>query len=608
MNRWLPLVVALGLAGLARWAIATRALPAAEADTLAASALFADALAHDGPTTGRLRAAFRPDPKQPRVAQLKGGRAWRAVGSSPPLPRWVGGLGVSVVGGETVLEGARWGAALAVALALALLVWAARSAGGAALSWAGLLTLAALPGTLQAATAAGYGAAGVLASAALLAAVRWLRVRPGLASGLAAGAALGLGWGVHPGAFALTLPVFVVLALAGRPTEDQPEEAPGSLGDEPGQDVGGPVAGTLALPWVPVTGLAIPVVALVVLVATWPALWSHTSKGLVAWATDTWRLAAPPQAVAGVVFDQLHGRAPQAWSALYQWTTWTPLPLLAAWVVGLGATVRAGRRGWWFPVLALATLLIVAGINGGLFGFRNDLLPMTLPFTAATAALGAAAVARWLGARLGGRRGAPRGAWSSAASWGLVAAVGLGPILYEQATTGYVPRGGPNGAEAALPAPLSVLRAIADADPKATVAVAGGGTSWRRSFEILWEDVGVSLNLRPLRSARWLVAVDDPAVPGVAEARAEVEGRPPELRSVAGGVPFVAYDRGLNPPRPARPRAHSPSKPPKKPSAKPHARPRAPRPPRRVLKARGRGSKGAARPSRLAPGKKDPRR
>ncbi len=301
---FLAVVTLLGVQPLAK------DLDASEIHALAGGVHLADHLTRDGdtPLQERLARGFEPPPKGPKVNLLRDKHAWRLRVASAPLARWVTAIGVLTVPGEgNNLSRARWAAAVALALAVLLVaIWASGtgppSAFRAVVAGATLLLA---PGAILAGTAAGAGSTAALVMALhLLAAARLIRHGRGT---LLAGLTLSLLLAVHPLALFLLVPLFVAVAIARRPTAEAPPAPPGHA----------------PLPPVPLGLLALPVVAVAGLLLLWPILWSDTGRHLGGWLTSTMWYPTADHVVAGTFFDQTMGRAPQAWSATWQWAGWT---------------------------------------------------------------------------------------------------------------------------------------------------------------------------------------------------------------------------------------------------------------------------------------------
>ncbi|MGM0576762.1 MAG: hypothetical protein ACQEXJ_13615 [Myxococcota bacterium] len=521
MRPWHGLLLAALVAGVLAVAPVPRVVQAAEVDALAAGARLATSLTRSGDAglRPRLEEGFWAGDEHPHRAALRGEKAWRVDVAVPPVPRWVSAAAI-MVGPERArdLGRARWAAALTLALAGVLLGsvlarWAGASGTAASVGWGvlGVALVIVLPGALDAGTTAGAAATGALASALLLVTLdRLVRLRKGA---LAVGLAWGLALGVHPGALFLLVPVFAAVAVAWRPEEAPPRDP-----------------GLARLPTVPVLLLAAPVVGVLLLVAAWPTLWEETGERLAAWLTNAWWLVAPRQDVAGQVFDQPGGRAPQAWTALVQWAAWTPIPVLLAWAAGLVETVRRGRDGAWSPILLLATLLVVGGMDGGLFGARLTLWPWLWAPTALTAGIGVAAMARALTGRATLRPRLAAGALGGA----IVAAAVIGGTLLGGPPTGV-------GATARVPIPLAELREMARVTPGAPIHVASGTPGYGHGIEVLRRHAGLDLRWAGEGDPVWIIVLDDGSGVSRGLLKGRLAGREPTWRDRVAGVPMEAH-------------------------------------------------------------------
>lgn len=465
LARWLVLGLALFASlRLAVPALGTfpRTLTAEESDTLLGGHRLVDLLTArpDDPRLPgpglktRLKAGFETTATNPRLRGLEDKPPRRAA-LEAPVPRYLAALGVGLLpttASATNLERAQTASALAMtATVLVLLVGFRRRS--ALFRVALAVTLLTLPGALDAALSAGYGASAALVMALALVTLERL-VATGRGS-LGLGLLLGLALGIHPFAIALTIPIFIAWALrpgAGTSVDPSP----------------GPTPGQLVLPSAPVLLYLVPVLALVVLVALWPALWNETGKRLGAWLLDLGSTRSAPQDVLEQTFDQATSRAPQAFTALLQWLAWTPLPVLGLWLVGFAGAVRDGRHALWSPILFVATLLFAGALDGGLFGARLSLLPLLWVPTALTAADGAARAALALERRLAS---CPRPRWlaartSTARAALLGVAVLIAPVLQAaRGTTLGLAR--QTGSEARVPVPLALLREAVTLDGRA---------------------------------------------------------------------------------------------------------------------------------------------
>ncbi len=539
------LVVALVVGFALPSTVAVMELSLPEADALAAGSQLAAGLSAEGALKGRLKEGFRGVPRHPRVRALKRHPAM-ARSVEPPLPRWLTGLAIAKIGrGADAsewndLDRSRFAAAFALGVALAmvfaLVALLAVTRGSRAVSTNRSLTALAsgglavvvalsLPGVVEAGTAAGYAATLALASAALV----WGTVHAARGgSGLWAGGAWGLSLACHPGALFLIVPVMAAIAIGRR--------APQATGRPVGSPAE-PAPGHLSLPTVALTALGVPLVGALTLVALWPSLWSETTTGLATWLSDLYRVVEPSQVVAGFGFGQLDNKPPSGWAALVQFVGWVPLPLLLAWFVGVIAAVKKGANGLWAPILIVVTILLVGAGAGGLFAGRMSLLPLLWPPVALTAVVGIGGLIELL---VSLRPSLPR----AAAGIVIIAAITLTSAVVT--VGGFYPLGGPNGSDALQPLPVEMLEAIAEDTPEATVAVVGGGASWRRTIEIMTLHGGLQIKaLDDASQADWVVMVDEPTV--VAASRTNVfkdlPQSEPVYRGSAGGLGFKAYQR-----------------------------------------------------------------
>lgn len=462
-----------------------RALTADEVDTLRGGHRLVDLMttpAHDprlqsSSIKGRLVAGFAPAADNPR-APLVGDSPTRRAVLEAPLPRWLAALGIGVLpvtDAMTNLERAASASALATSLALAILLWTFRRRGPAFLVG---LTLAyvTLPPIWEAAASAGYAASALLAGALFVAALERLLAtgRGALTVGLAAGLALA----VHPLAISLAVAVFVAWALVHRGERDR------RAGD-----------GTLALPAAPLTLFLVPLVALVALVAVWPSLWVGTGKRLGAWLIDFGTLPHATHTVLGVTYDQTH-RAAQAFTAVYQWAVWTPLPILGLWAVGLVGAIRRGRTRALVPVVVLGSLLIAASLDSSLFGARLSLLPLVLVPTVITAASGFEALVA-------------RGDLVRTRQLALAAAVFAIPAVQvvRGSTFGLARQ---SGAELRRAMPVALLEESASREPHAKIAAMPDPEAWAPALEAAREDLELELEPTPPDEAGWLIVAHAP--------------------------------------------------------------------------------------------------
>lgn len=461
-----------------------RTLTAEEADAFLGAKLLVERLHDPEPPDdrlkARLRAGFETTPTQPRLAELPPDKTAQRAALEAPVPRWLGALGLGVLPAASNADNlarVATASALAMALALALLAFSLRARG--AVFVVGLLgLLLGSPGFIDAAAAAGHGAASVLAMTLFLLALERLLVTGGVAIHLGLAAALGLLLGLHPGTLALVVAMFVAWAIRHR--ADAPQAPPDATD------------GTLRLPRVPVLLLMVPVIALLVLIAIWPALWSETGKRLGAWLLDFGSTRAAPHEVLGVVFDQASGRSAQAFTAVMQWAAFTPLPILALWLVGFAHTLRAGRAGPWVPVLSLSTLLAVGALDGGLFGARESLLPLLWVPTAITAAHGLVAAIAFVEDHLVRH---PRRAWPAAprARAALLVSAALIVPLMQSAKGTTLGMARQTGAELRVPVPLALVAQAASERPFAVIAALPRPEQALPALEVAREGLGLDV-------------------------------------------------------------------------------------------------------------------
>ena len=489
MPQNLPITIAALLALSLALAVATsdRALPAQEIDALAGGGTLVDAVFdEERPAKTRLKAGFFVDRTHPRSADFKGRRAWGRQLVDAPLPRWSAALAIlAAPSGLSDRRAAQAFSALLMALT-ALLMFT--YLGGGAHGLMGALATLASAAALDAAGGAGAGAISALAMAALLMASRALLSK-------ARGAIpLGLAWGLlfacHPGALFLVVPIFSAVAIAWTHQEGH-----------------APSTAALRLPAIPWTLLITPIIALGLLIALWPTLWSDTSRGLSLWLTDTWWAMAPEQTVLGERYHQASGRAPAAYVATLQWLSLTPWPILLAWIAGLVQTLRAGRRGLWTPVLMLVTVLLVGGLDGGLFGGRKSLMPWLWVCTAPTAALGLSL--------LGGRLGPSVAALS--VLWALM-----------------IPPSADLGMQARSPSPVAQLEAISERAEGARVHVAKGSSAARYAIETLAWRADLKVQWAEATQADWVIVLDPEGIGSPQASDWWSEQRPEWQRQVGG--------------------------------------------------------------------------
>jgi hypothetical protein len=194
---------------------------------------------------------------------------------------------------------------------------------------------------------------------------------------------LGLVWGLaillHPALIALGVPIF---ALGARAYARDKPAAPGRAGDE-------------ALPSVPLSLLASPVVALATVLALWTGLGPGAGGALghLASSVDAlWRSIQSPTEAAGHLFDQSLALAPSPGPAI--WEVLGSLPILVVALALVGLLVRGpdgGRR-------VGGGLLLTVMLAGALDGDLTILAAYLVPLVAALALRGlVGAVARFRG-------------------------------------------------------------------------------------------------------------------------------------------------------------------------------------------------------------------
>lgn len=499
----LALFIALRLA-LPALGTMPRALTAEEADALLGARLLTERLAPsehapDAPLGERLRSGFSTTPENPRLQRLPPERTAQRAAVEAPLPRWLGALGIGVLptsADATNLERASTASALAVALALACLFWALRRE-RLLVPIVAIGALIGTPGLIDAALSAGHGASAILVSTLFaLALERVARRRGGFLAQLALGLLVGLALAIHPSALVLWPVILVAWALHARPSG--------------GDTMPPPPRGTLTLPAAPLLLFAVPLIALVVLVALWPALWNETGKRLGAWLLDFGSTQSPPHEVLGQVFDQAAGKSAQAFTAVLQWVAWTPLPILGLWLVGFAAAVRRGRAGAWTPILTLVAWLVVGALDGGLFSARNSLLALLWVPTAIAAAHGAGALSAYIERQLPrltssslARRLAALSPNARAAL--LVTLLLIAPLMQAaRGTTFGMAR--QTGAELRAPLPLALIHAAAASRPWPIIAAAPRSEDLAPALEAAREGMSLDLHVGTLAEADLVIA------------------------------------------------------------------------------------------------------
>ena len=505
------IALTLALTFLCRGVLPQHTLPAQEVDTLASGLLLAHELVDDGALKHRLRRGFGTRADDPRLKGLSGRRGWARELVQAPLPRWTAALGICLgPAEESTIDRARWAAALAFALTILCMAIAGK---GRPL-WTVTVTFifALMPGALAAATGSGAMAVTALSSAILLLAM--LRFRETKGGALAVGVAWGLCLACHPGALWLVIPIFVATAIHRTPTS-APKRG-----------------GLLALPEVPISLLLVPIVGLLFLVALWPTLWSESTRDLYGWFSSHSWTQAPQQQIAEITFNQVSDRAPQAWTAVAQWVSWTPLTILVAWLVGFAKTLKAGREGAWFPVLMLVTLAFAGSLDGGLFHARLNLLGLMWVPTAWTAAIGVQTISSictqrgWLNTNMSG-------------------AVIAGIVLCWPATMilSNTPPGGdtPVGAQLLEPVPMDALDHIASVQPDADIYIASSHQNWPYLMNILYEVSEHELGVSTQNRADWIMVFNRDQAGLPSELKTRLASLKPTFESQVYGLNYTVY-------------------------------------------------------------------
>lgn len=498
--RWLIALAGVIVFALLRlWGGAPRWVTADEADAFLGAKLLVERLAPAGddptPWRQRLKAGFETTASHPRLAQLPPDKTAPRAALEAPVPRWLGaaGLGLAPTADDTDnLVRASVASSLAVALALMLVLATLRSRGALAMLVAGGALLA-MPGVTDSALSGGHGAAALLVSALFAATLGRVLAGGGLLAQLGLGLVMGLALGVHPLAWALYLVVLIAWAI--RP----PAAAAPSSEASPAVH-----SGTLPLPGAPVILFALPVIALVVLIAIWPALWADTGKRLGAWLFDFGSTPSPRHEVLDVVFDQATGRSAQAFTAVLQWVAWTPLPVLALWLVGVAHALGRGRDGAWAPILMTLVWLAAGALDGGLFGARNSLLAMTWVPTAITAGHGAVAALSAIERRLATRPGR-LARWSPATralAFALLVLVVPALQAWRGTTLGLARQ---TGAELRVPIPVAPLVAVGEERPWSVVHAWPAPAISEPGLDVLREGLSIDLRTGPLAKADLLL-------------------------------------------------------------------------------------------------------
>lgn len=436
---------------------------------------------------GRLKVGFATF-DNPRSNLLPDSTARRSA-VEPPVPRWLAALGIGVLPvseDATNLARASVASTLALAFALALMTWAFRRRGWVSCGFLALGALG-LNGFFDAAASAGSAASAFLAMSLFLVALERL-VETGRGT-LLVGATLGLTLGVHPFAVALVVVVFCAWAIRR------------------GSGVY-PSTGQLPLPSAPLGLFAIPVVALVVLVLIWPALWNETGSRLGAWLIDLGSTRSLPHEVLGLAWDQGSNRAGQAWTAALQWVSWTPLPILFLWAIGLARAIRLRRAGLWVPPLTVFALLFAGALDGGLFGGRLSLLALLWAPTLITAADGFVGFAGFVARRAELIAGWPR-ALAGPRLTALLVVMLLGVPLLQAARGTSVGLARTSGSELRFAVPLALLDRAAELVPGATIHVQPWPTWYRPAIDVARRDLEGDLGWGELDEADFVVVVGE---------------------------------------------------------------------------------------------------
>ncbi len=485
LRLWHLVLVAVALFALLRVAAPLlgtmpRVITAEEADALLGAKHLSEQLAEgEGSFKTRLKAGFETTETQPRLTQLPLDRGAQRAAIEAPLPRWLGALGIAFAPASdttTNLERTSSAAALAITLALVVVAWHWRRR--PLLAAITIIIVLATPGVIDAAASAGHGAAAILVMALSFVLLERALTTGGLLAIAGLGVAMGLTLGVHP--MGLVMWVVALIAWAIRHPSEVRDEATTSM----------------RLPSVPLVMLLLPIVALVVLVAIWPALWNETGKRLGAWLLDYGSTQSAPHQVLGMTFDQATGRSAQAFTALLQWVAWTPVPVMALWIVGVATALREGRAGTWSPIAMVCAWLIVGALDGGLFGGRNSLLALLWLPTAVTAAQGAMTTLAFVERHLSAHPA--RLSWLQRLSPGarttlVLIALLIAPVLQSARGTslGLARR---SGAELRTPIPTAMMAKLAIQHPMAVVDLGPRYLELRPAFETLRE--GLMLDLR----------------------------------------------------------------------------------------------------------------
>lgn|GEM_PF-3068681 len=340
-------------------------LTAPEVDALEGGVVLAEALT--GPQSGggiraKLQDGFVVSHHAPRASGLAANDDVRRNVTVPPVPRWIAALGVSVLPSpDTTSNALRAG--LAATLIVAFALFALLLHFGLARGLALCLLFGTIPEARDALVGFGYGAAAVLSTTLLLIGFDKLAwgSRPqnrGIlwATGILVIIGLTLALGTHPFMCFALLAVFFVLPFARRTT-------PSATGTN--------TPGLVALPPVPLSLVAWPILALVGLVLIWPTLWTGTGKKLIAYLLESGFFQNPPHASLAAMVDPSGQRSGQGIAAIVQTIAWMPIPLLALAVVG----AFTSRRHAAVALPLLAAVVLGGLLDGGINGARLSLWP-----------------------------------------------------------------------------------------------------------------------------------------------------------------------------------------------------------------------------------------
>ncbi len=488
-------------------AVTPTALDVSEVDALVGSVQVADHLTLDGdaPLGQRLVRGFTTTPERGAHLGLNSQKADSVAVAEPAWPRWVGAVGIMLgpsSDGATNLRRAGTGAALALAFALVILLTMRLGAGRFVAIATGCLVLIS-SGVMDAAAGSGYGAAAALAMALFL----WggQRVVDGRGAWLAA-LGMGLAAATHPGAAVLVVVLFVAFAISRRASDslDELTTAERERLDRLGMITALPSdvnreRGLLDLPAAPVSLFLSPIVAVGVLIVAFPSMWPDLGSRFGLWFIEGFSVTAEPHSMAGVALDPRAARGATSWMALAQWVAWTTPPIAFLWSVGVVRAARRRRAGEWLPIVTTVGLLVVAMIDGGLFGARRSLLPLLWLPVAWTSANGLASTIDYAKSVSG-----PAVATLTAALlliWPVAGAV-----------VGTAPGAERFGAALRLPVPMSALAQLAADSPGETIRFDPSSHRWRSTIEPLLEEAEIDL-LWSERDPTWRFVSSDATGP-----------------------------------------------------------------------------------------------